>query len=35
MGTYVAFGLILIMMVLALAFNKALNNFDKEENKND
>lgn len=29
MGTYVGIGLILIIMILALAFNKALNNFDK------
>lgn len=34
MGTYVAFGLILIIMVLALAFNKALDNFDKEDKNN-
>lgn len=35
MGTYVAFGLILIIMFLALAFNKALDNIDNKDKKND
>ena len=33
MGTYIGFGLILIIMILALAFNKALDNFDKKNDK--
>ncbi len=35
MAIYVAFGLILIIMFFALAFNKALDNIDNKDKKDD